>query len=111
MNASTNWKKDINVFFYGLGNATPIAHVTLYNCYPVTQGDFSLQYSLEPKRFVLNATFKYDNLIWDETYQNKAVVSAMLSGNPLGTILDQTLSSISLSSSNNNMEDLSRKAI
>lgn len=95
INAISNWKKDIEIYFYGVGSVTPIAHATLYNAYPVSQGDFSLQYSMQPKRFRINCTFRYDNVIWDSSYRNSAIISSLLAGNPVGTLIDQGMNALS----------------
>lgn len=91
LNAMSNWKKDIEIYFYGVGGILPIAHATLRDAYPVSQGDYSLKYSQDPKRFRINATFRYDNVIWDSKYRNEAIISALLAGNPIGTIAQQAL--------------------
>ena len=95
INAVSNWKKNIEIYFYGLGSVTPIAHATLYNAYPVSQGDYSLQYSLQPKRFRINCTFRYDNIIWDSSYRNSAIISSLLAGNPIGSLMDQGMNYLS----------------
>lgn len=100
INATSNWKKNIEIYFYGVGSVTPIAHATLYNAYPVSQGDYSLQYSLQPKRFRINCTFRYDNVIWDSSYRNSAIISSLLAGNPIGTLMDQGLNALSNTISN-----------
>lgn len=113
INAISNWKKNIEIYFYGVGSVTPIAHATLYNAYPVSQGEFSLQYSLQPKRFRINCTFRYDNIIWDSSYRNTAIISSLLAGNPIGTLMDQGINALSNAISNaweNNNVDIVTKS-
>lgn len=95
LNAVSNWKKDIEIYFYGVGSVTPIAHATLYNAYPVSQDDYRLEYSMEPKRFRIGCTFRYDNLVWDSSYRNMAIISSLLAGNPIGTLMDQGINAVS----------------
>lgn len=95
INATSNWKKDIEIYFYGVGNTTPIAHATLYNAYPVSQQPFKLEYNIEPKRFRIDCTFRYDNLVWDSSYRNTAIISSLLGGNPVGTLMDQGINAVS----------------
>jgi len=95
INAISNWKKDIEIYFYGVGSTTPVAHATLYNAYPVSQGDFSFEYKMDPQRFRINCTFRYDNLVWDSSYRNMAIISSLLAGNPIGTLMDQGISAVS----------------
>ncbi len=95
INAISNWKKDIEIYFYGVGSVTPIAHATLFNAYPVSQGDYSLEYSMEPKRFRITCSFRYDNLVWDNSYRNMAIISSLLAGNPIGTLMDQGINAVS----------------
>jgi hypothetical protein len=95
INATSHWKKDIEIYFYGVGSVTPIAHATLYNAYPVSQGDYSLEYSMEPKRFRITCSFRYDNLVWDSSYRNTAIISSLLAGNPIGTLMDQGINAVS----------------
>lgn len=95
INATSNWKKDIEIYFYGVGNTAPIAHATLYNSYPVSEQSYKLEYKVEPQRFRITCNFRYDNLVWDSSYRNMAIISSLLGGNPLGTLMDQGLTGIS----------------
>ena len=62
--------------------------------------NYSLQYSLQPKRFRINCTFRYDNIIWDSSYRNSAIISSLLAGNPIGSLMDQGMNYLSNAISN-----------
>lgn len=91
------YKKDIVVLFYGAGSAAPVAKFTLKGCYPLFQDDYKLKYSREPNRLTLTQKFNVDRVVADSTYASTAIMSALLSGNPLGTIADQALARLSSS--------------
>lgn len=82
------YKKDIIVLFYGAGSATPTAKFVLKGCYPITQSDYELQYSRDPKRLRITQKFNVDRVIQDKSYSTPAIISMFATSNPLGLAAD-----------------------
>lgn len=96
------YKRDIYVFFFGMGSAVPVAQFILKGCYPIMQSDYELQYSREPKRLRITQKFNVDRVVMSEKYKTAAISSALLAGNPLGAVADQLFASIGGYSGDNN---------
>ena len=60
-------------------------------CYPISQSDFELQYSRDPKRLRITQKFNVDRVITDSSTMTKSLVSTFISGNPLGILSDTAL--------------------
>lgn len=116
-----HYKKNIDIFIYGPGGTggvsdiltaaganidmaqiTPRCHYTLQGCFPVSQDDYSLAYTDDPKRFRLAVNFKVDNIVRDMNTQRAAVRNEFISSPT--SILDKALSSFN-SSSQYNVEE------
>ena len=82
------YKRDIYVLFYGYGGTIPTAKYILKGCYPITQSDFELQYSRDPKRLRITQKFNVDRVITDTKTMTKSLLSTFVSGNPLGIVSD-----------------------
>lgn len=85
------YKRDITVLFFGVGGAVPTARFLLKGCYPITQSDFELQYTRDPKRLRITQKFNVDRVIADSKYITSSVISTFTAGNPLGIISDTQL--------------------
>ena len=86
------YKRDIYVLFYGFGSSTvPTARYILKGCYPITQSDFELQYSRDPKRLRITQKFNVDRVITDEEIMTRSLVNTFISGNPLGILGDTAI--------------------
>lgn len=77
-NGMSNYKKDIEVYFYGAGNigvseVSASAHFTLKGAFPIKQRSYSMAYSKDPKRLTISADFAYDRLYIDPKYANKGI--------------------------------------
>lgn len=109
-----NYKKNIDVFIYGpggtgaIGSLIPKTHYTLVGCFPSTQEEYKLEYSDEPKRFRISATFKIDNIIKDQSAAKASIISELVSSPT--AILDRGLSSLSGNSEYNINEAYGGKA-
>jgi hypothetical protein len=57
------YKRDILVYFYGLGSTTPVISYKLKGCYPLLQDDFSLKYSKQAERLRISQKFNVDRVI------------------------------------------------
>jgi len=96
------YKKNIEVFVYGsggtglVGTVVPKNHWTLCGCFPAEQEDYQLEYTDDPKRFRIQATFKVDNIIKDKSATRSTVISEMVTS-PTG-IFDRGLSALSSNS-------------
>ena len=97
-----NYKKNIDVFIYGaggsgaLGSIIPKAHYTLMGCFPYLQEDYRFEYTDNPQRFRISATFKVDKVKRDESSTRASVITEMVSSPT--SILDKGLASLSSSS-------------
>lgn len=96
------YKRDIYVLFYGYGGTTPTAKYILKGCYPITQSDFELQYSRDPKRLRITQKFNVDRVITDTKTMTKSLVNTYLSGNPLGILSDTIAGEVMNSTFNGN---------
>ena len=85
------YKRDIYVLFYGFGGTIPTAKYILKGCYPITQSDFELQYTRDPKRLRITQKFNVDRVITDDSTMSKSILSTFVSGNPLGILSDTAL--------------------
>lgn len=77
-NGMSNYKKDIEVYFYGAGNigvseVSAFAHFTLKGAFPIKQRSYSMAYSKDPKRLTISADFAYDRLYIDPKYANEGI--------------------------------------
>lgn len=88
------YKKDIEVYFYGAGSVMPSAHFTLKGCYPTVQSDFELQYSRDPKRLRITQKFNVDRVSVDTKLAAWGALSTLTNGNPLGVLSDIGLSGL-----------------
>lgn len=85
------YKKDIHVYFNGLGSigvseVSSSAHFTMKGAFPVKQGSYKLAYSKEPERLRLSCTFVYDRLVPDESLATKAIVSELVTSGGVALI-------------------------
>lgn len=75
-NPGSIYKKNIEVYFEGLGSApsfdvvaggdaTHTMHITLAGCFPKRQDPYKLRYSMDPKRLRLVQTFSVDKILID----------------------------------------------
>ncbi len=109
-----NYKKDIEVYFYGssltsltsaassmLGSGDTSsgasAHFTLKGAFPVKQGTYTLQYSNDPKRLTITATFVYDKIVFDEELAGSMILAETISTGGM-KVLDNLLSASSWTS-------------
>lgn len=96
-NPMDNYKRNIEVYFYGLGNVgeiiPPSAHYTLVGCFPCGQSEYTLKYSGQPKRLTLCATFKVDKITFDQNLIKSSIVEEII-GAPLA-ITDKLITSLS----------------
>ena len=60
------YKRDILVYFYGLGSVSPIITYRLKGCYPLLQDDFTLKYSKDAERVRISQKFNVDRVIIGE---------------------------------------------
>ena len=96
------YKKNIEVFVYGsggtglVGTVTPKNHWTLVGCFPSEQEDYQLEYTDDPKRFRIQATFKVDNIIKDTSATRSTVISEMVTSPT--ELFDRGLSALSSNS-------------
>lgn len=65
------YKKNIDVYIYGPGNiqaeSLATCHFILMGCFPSSQENYKLAYSMEPKRLTLTQTFKVDKVVFDSS--------------------------------------------
>lgn len=102
-NSASEYKKSIEVFFYGLGGirgpASQIAQFSLKGCFPVSQRDYVLKYTSDPNRITITQTFSVDNIIPSKNLATKAIRNEMLSsplnavGSAVGDLLFPTTTS------------------
>lgn len=88
------YKRDIYVYFFGAGSAVPVARFVLKGCYPITQSDYELQYSRDPKRLRITQKFNVDRVMMDNKLRIAAIMSTMAAGNPLGIASDIAINAI-----------------
>lgn len=73
------YKKNIEVFFYGPGNVgavvPPVAHYTLYGCFPYSQDLYKLKYESEPKRLRITQSFKCDKIVADYSLAKSSIIA------------------------------------
>ena len=98
-NGMSNYKKDIEVYFYGAGNigvseVSASAHFTLKGAFPIKQRSYSMAYSKDPKRLTISADFAYDRLYIDPKYANKGIWLELLTTAGMSAI-DRGISSLS----------------
>jgi hypothetical protein len=76
-----NYKKNIEVFFYGPGNIIgamePVAHWTLKGCFPTLQQDFKLSYD-KNERLRMTQTFKVDKVVSKAATAKKAITAELV---------------------------------
>lgn len=75
------YKKNIDVYIYGPGNiqaeALATCHFILMGCFPSSQDNYKLAYSMEPKRLTLTQTFKVDKVCFDSTKAYSSIIENM----------------------------------
>lgn len=97
-----NWyyKRNIivNVFGPTLSKvAPPIYTFTLKGCFPLTQEDFRFEYSNDPKRVTILATFSVDKVVYDPDKAKYAAISELVTSP--SSILDKAISTFSTDNS------------
>ena len=90
-NGMSNYKKDIEVYFYGAGNlgvseVSASAHFTLKGAFPVKQRSYSMAYSKDPKRLTISADFAYDRLYIDPKYAKKGITAELITSGGMSAI-------------------------
>ena len=96
-----NYKKNIDIYIYGpgsnLGNLLGLqkCHITLQGCFPYSEKDWEFEYSDDPKRFRVLATFNVDNVKIDTTVAKQAMLEGMITSPT--SMLDKALSAITSS--------------
>ena len=94
----SHYKKNIEIYIYGPGGSNVLTnalgmetcHVTLQGCFPFMENDFEFEYTDDPKRFRILATFNVDNIKVDTTTVHKAIVEGMITSPT--SIIDKVLS-------------------
>lgn len=106
-NPMSVYKKNIEVFIYGPGNVgitgLAMAHFTLQGCWPVSQDDYKLEYSDNPKRLTITAKFKVDKVVYAGSEANKAMVTELITSPT--SIVDKAITTLFNESSNYNVYD------
>lgn len=97
-NSMSEYKKDIEIYFYGAGNigvseVSAVAHFTMKGAFPVSQDTYKLQYSDNPKRLTLGVSFVYDRLVADEKLAHKGYLLETLSTGGL-SVLDNFINGL-----------------
>jgi hypothetical protein len=97
-NPVSKYKKDIEIYFYGAGNigvseVSAVAHFTMKGAFPISQSDYKLSYTDNPKRLTLLATFAYDRLVPDLKLAKKGFLLETLSSGGM-TVLDGLISNL-----------------
>lgn len=94
----SKYKKNIEVYMYGPGGNNAVSnalgmsncHFTLQGCFPFQEKDFELEYTDDPKRFRILATFNVDNIKPDVDAAKSALIQGMITSPT--SILDKVLS-------------------
>ena len=91
------YKRNIEIYFFGTGNVgaivPPSAHYTLVGCYPTTQQEYNLKYTMKPKRLTITQNFRVDKIRFDEELMKSSIKEELI-GSPLG-LTDKFLSAVS----------------
>lgn len=92
-----NYKKNIDVYIYGPGGSTINAlgwtntcHLTLQGCFPFAEKDFEFEYTDDPKRFRILATFNVDNIKVDTSVAKRSVLEGIVTSP--SSLFDKALS-------------------
>ena len=92
-----NYKKNIEVFFFGPGNigavVPPVAHFTLQGCYPSKQEPYKLQYDSNPKRLRITQSFKVDRVVYDTLLKNSSILQETVTSPT--SLLDKAITTLS----------------
>lgn len=76
--SGTTYKKNIDVYIYGPGGiqseAMATCHFILQGCYPSSQENYKLKYSMNPKRLTLTQTFKVDKIVFDDVNAMSSII-------------------------------------
>lgn len=94
----SNYKKNIEIYIKGPGNQSKVGsllgaqdcHITLQGCFPYLEKDFEFEYTDDPKRFRILATFNVDNVKVDNSATKKAIIEGMITSPT--SMLDKVLS-------------------
>lgn len=96
-----NYKKNIDVFIFSSGgsgisgSAIPKTHYTLQGCFPYLQDDYQFEYTDDPKRFTITATFKVDNIVKDKNSAKATAITELVTSPT--SMLDKAISKLSSS--------------
>lgn len=78
------YKKNIEVYMYGPGGVglknifgLEKFHLTLQGCFPFAEKDFEFEYTDDPKRFRILATFNVDNIKIDRSTIKQAIIEGV----------------------------------
>jgi hypothetical protein len=92
----SNYKKNIDVYMYGPGGSTVEAlgwtttcHLILQGCFPFAEKDWEFEYTDDPKRFRILATFNVDNIKVDTSVTRRAIWEGIVTSP--SSLLDKAL--------------------
>lgn len=90
------YKKNIDVYIYGPGNvqaeALATCHFTLMGCFPSSQENYKLQYSMKPNRLTLTQTFKVDKVVFDLAKAYSSIIQNMVTSP--STLVDKAITNL-----------------
>lgn len=76
---ATMYKKNIDVYIYGPGGLQSpdfaACHFILMGCYPSSQENYKLSYSMTPKRMTITQTFKVDKVVFDSSTARSSILT------------------------------------
>lgn len=107
-NPMQTYKKNIEVFFYGPGNVgavvPPVAHYTLYGCFPYSQDIYKLRYESEPKRLRLTQYFKCDKIVADSNLAKSSIIAETITSPT--SLVDKAITSLTGSTEEYNFKNV-----
>jgi len=96
----SNYKKNIDIFIKGpisnsllkMVGVDTDCHITLQGCFPYMEKDFEFEYTDNPKRFRILATFNVDNVKYDFKSAKQALSTELISSPT--SMIDKAITSL-----------------
>lgn len=90
------YKKNIDVYIYGPGNiqaeVLATCHFILMGCFPSSQENYKLKYSMDPKRLTITQTFKVDKVVFDSVNAYSSIIQNTVTSP--STLVDRAITNL-----------------
>lgn len=90
------YKKNIDVYIYGPGNiqaeVLATCHFILMGCFPSSQENYKLKYSMDPKRLTITQTFKVDKVVFDDVNAYSSIIQNTVTSP--STLVDRAITNL-----------------